>query len=69
MVVGWACVCVMAGHGHYQDNLLFLRGNTRNDARTREMPIGLISKLGRGVGVGGGWAWDRVKFLLKKKFD
>ena len=39
VVVGWACVCVMAGHGHYQDNLLFLRGNTRNDARTHEMPI------------------------------
>ena len=28
--------------------------------------FGLISKLGRNVGVGG---WDRVKFLLKKKFD
>ena len=32
--------------------------------------FGLISKLGRSVGVGGGWGgWDRVKFLLKKKFD
>ena len=29
--------------------------------------FGLISKLGRSVGVGGGW--DRVKLLLKKKFD
>ena len=35
--------------------------------------FGLISKLGRSVGVGGGGGgggeWDRVKFLLKKKFD
>ena len=30
--------------------------------------FGLISKLGRSVGVGGG-GWDRAKFLLKKKFD
>ena len=29
--------------------------------------FGFISKLGRSVGVGGGW--DCVKFLLKKKFD
>ena len=33
--------------------------------------FGLISKLGRSVGVGwgGGGGWDRMKFLLKKKFD
>ena len=33
--------------------------------------FGLISQLGRSVGVGGGGGggWDRVKFLLKKKFD
>ena len=32
--------------------------------------FGLISKLGRSVGGGGGGGGrDRVKFLLKKKFD
>ena len=29
--------------------------------------FGLISKLGWSVGVWGGW--DRVEFLLKKKFE
>ena len=59
-------VCVMAGHGHNQDNLLSLWViYEKRCSNSRNANLGLFLNWG-GVYGGGG---DRGKFLLKKEFD
>ena len=60
-------MCVCGGRvSPLPGQFVILRGNTVNDARTRDLPIwAFFSKLGRGIG----GVWDRAKLLLKEKFD
>ena len=59
-------MCVCGGRVRpLPEQIVILRGNTVNDARTRDLPIWAISKLGRGKG----GMWGRAKLLLKEKFD
>ena len=48
------CVCVMAIFGHYKDNLLFYGVIRETMLELAKCQFGLISKLRRSVGWGGG---------------